>query len=201
VYLVNEYKLLKSEDLLKILKKVKNLNLKIWEVTEPRYQFNLKKEKNYLYNFIGKNVYIKEVENTEKFCFRKEYYIKRELHDELYKMLYEQVKLGNTKLDLNLQKEKDIIIYGNSIYTSIKLNKKFERTKVFAYFNNKYIIEIPPIGISKDGIPFSNDKIINESFSSAWWIQGTTVHIFINTKNFKNFSNIKIYINYSEKKD
>jgi hypothetical protein len=65
-----------------------------------------------------------------------------------------------------------------------------------ATINDSIKVEIPPIGCSINGIPFFEDKLVDEAQTSGWWSEGTSIKYFINTFNFGAPQNVKIDIFY-----
>jgi len=198
VYLVNENKLEKSEVLLKIIEKVSNLNNKIWDLVEPYYQLNLKNFNGELLSYSKKRVFVYEALSSESFEFKNIFYIKKYIYN-LTKNEFKKIKINKKNLNFTEKFSKIINIYNNeTIYDKIELKQKILHCKVYAYFDN-IKIEIPPIGICKNGLPFFNDKQINELQSSGWWIEGKSIKFFINSFNLSNTKQIKIEVIYNKK--
>lgn len=196
--IIIEYDLLTAEKYYNLIQQVRNLNKKVWEVAEPRYQFNMKLEKNNLKTFLGNEMYFYEALSAENFCFRPEFYIKRELYDDLTKKIKDEIKIGYNDIDFKMFKQKDLFFYNTtSIYDKINLGKKVEHCKVMVSFDN-YVVEIPPIGTSSNGIPFFEDKQPDETQTSGFWIEGTAIKFFINTFSMGTPKNIKIKVFYKE---
>jgi len=196
--IIIEYDLLTAEKYYNLIQQVRNLNKKVWEVAEPRYQFNMKLEKNNLKTFLGNEMYFYEALSAENFCFRPEFYIKRELYDDLTKKIKDEIKIGYNDIDFKMFKQKDLFFYNTtSIYDKINLGKKVEHCKVMVSFDN-YVVEIPPIGTSSNGIPFFEDKQPDEAQTSGFWIEGTAIKFFINTFSMGTPKNIKIKVFYKE---
>ena len=196
MYLVNEYDLLTSEKYLELLDKVKNLNKKIYKICEPRYQFNLRNFNGELKTFTGKDLFFYEVISAENYCFKPVFYIKREVYNILQNLIKKNIKISLGTLKFLYFKNSNVIPYNNStIYGKIDVSTKIEHCKLIAQFNN-YIIEIPPVGISSNGIPFSENKIPDELQTSGWWIEGTAVKYFVNTFENKEPKNITLKLWY-----
>ena len=181
MYLVNEYKLITAEKYLELLDRIRNLNKKIFDICKPRYQFNLRIYNNELKSFSGKELFFYEAISAKNFCFRPIFYIKREIYDLLKQMVKNNIKIGFSKISLTKLKQEPLVIYNNqSIYGKIDIKVKIEHCKLVAQFDNK-VVEIPPIGISNNGIPFNENKIPDELQTSGWWIEGTAIKYYINT--------------------
>jgi len=193
--IINEYNLITSEKYFDLIQKVSNLNQKVWEVAKPRYQFNLKIDKNKnLKTFNGKELFFYNAINADNFCFRPVFYIKRELYDLLKQLVKDNVKIGLGSLNLKYFKEKNVFFYNaTSIYDKIDIVKT-DHCKVMAYFDN-ILVEIPPIGTSINGLPFFEDKQPDESQTSGWWIEGNSIRYFINTfaSGFPKEIKVKVY--------
>jgi hypothetical protein len=196
MYLVNEYLLASSEQYLDLIDRVKNLNQKVWDVAEPRYQFNLKLFNNEIKTFMGKDLFFYEALDCSNFCFRPVFYIKRELYDLLKQMVNDEITIGYSSLNFIYHKTDTPVFYNsNTIYDKVEIGAKIEHCKVMATFDN-IKVEIPPIGSSINGIPFFEDKLVDESQTSGWWIEGTSIKYFINTFNLGSPKNIQIDIFY-----
>lgn len=199
--LVDEYNLLSSENLLNLLDKVKNINVKIWEEASKRYQFNLKINKNgdlrKLVNLLGKDVFIDESIDTQRYCFKSGILIKREMYNLLQNTIKNNIAISLKKLNLSKTKDYAPVVYNpNTIYGSINLKVKTDHLKV-QVITDEYVSEIPPIGCSINGLPFFEDKKPDELQTSGWWIEGTSVKFFINTFKGNNvLKNLKLKIYY-----
>jgi len=193
---INSKLKLESENLLKILSKIRDTKIRLFELAVPRYQFNLKvierNEDRFLANFEGKDLFVKEVINCEKFCFKPEFVIKRELYDDFTNKVRKEIHIGYTHISFAKNKKKSIDVYSNtSIYDKIEIGMKTEHCKVMCKTDG-IMTELPQIGSSLDGLPFFEDRYVNEASTSGWWIEGSSIHFFINTFKNTQIKNIEI---------
>lgn len=179
------------ESLSGVLLKLPGIFERFYKQVEDRYKFNLAVKDNNICNFNGKNVYVKDVDNTAEFCFRPSYTVKNELHN-ILNILIREIKIVNRVLGYKNIKNKSIFAYNNQFYVKIDLPYECEFVKVMAMFDDK-LIEVPGIGLSLDGLPYTA-KDSDESQYSGWWISGKSVYLSLN--NFRSKSkkiNIKLY--------
>jgi len=200
---VNEYKLIDAENYLQLLKRIKDLKINVWNVAKPRFQFNLRNVNNELKSYLGYNVFCYESEDTQTYCFRPPFYIKRELYDYILQEK-DKIKILPESLHLDKKIEKHPLIYNNyTIYDKIDLKQKVEHCIVTIYNGDKsFMSEIPPVGVTLDGLPFSNDGKINEKKYCGYWIDGTSIIYFINAVGLGMPKELIVKVLYSsEEKD
>jgi hypothetical protein len=189
-----------SEKLLDILSKVKELKLSAYEQAEKRYKFNLslleQSDGLYVRNFVGKDIYVREAINTEKFCFKPEFIIKQELYANFSEQISSQVVIGYTHISYEKNTSKNVIPYNNiAIYDKINIIQT-EHCRVSVLIDD-IMTELPNIGSSNDGLPFFEDGYINEASTSGWWIEGNSIHFFINSFKQSKTTNIKLIAYYN----
>jgi hypothetical protein len=162
---------------------------------EKRYEFNLGERDDVLYNLKGHEIRVKYSDNTQKFCFRPLYQIKSECQNILYDY-YNLVEIEKRQLNYDNYTVSNFDIIATDYYKKVNLPYICEHVKVVAKFND-IIVEVPQIGISCDGLPFTLNNI-DEIQSSGWWISGTAVYVFMNG-DVNNLIPIEIKVFYEDK--
>jgi len=203
--LVDESKIEYSEKLLTLIDVINNLKKKVYDTLLDRYQFNLKLVKNpnlpysELKTFQENDLFFYECISTSNFCFKPQYIIKRELY-EMLKSDANKIQIGYSKVVYEFKKDKKVNFYNNiSIYDNIELKTISNNIKVMGKIN-EFLFEIPPIGASIDGLPFFENKKVDESQFSGWWIEGKNVKYFINNPIANEIPSVEITILYNDYK-
>ena len=99
--------------------------------------------------------------------------------------LYSSYKKDWSKLNLDNTKNVEIISLGTLDFEPsyleifVKLNSCSDKNGG----SNGIITQIPPIGISLDGLPFSNDISKLENYS-GWWIEDGNIKVFLKKADF-----------------
>jgi len=203
--LVDENKINYSEKLLSLIDVINNLKKKVYDNILDRYQFNLKLVKNIdfpypeLKTFQEKDLFFYKSISAANFCFKPQYIIKRELY-EMFKKDSNKIQVGYSKIVYKFKKDKKVNFYNNiSIYDNIELKTISNNIKVMGKINS-FLFEIPPIGASMDGLPFFENKKIDETQFSGWWIEGKNVKYFINNPITNEIPSVEITILYNDYK-